>query len=347
MKPVRSLVKTDSKPEAKSSAAGPKTRLRRNRAHDWTRRLTCENAVSVNDLILPIFVLEGSKTEEPVKSMPGVSRYSIDLLLKEIEKAAKFSIPAIALFPVISGDKKSADGREAWAESNLVSRTVRAIKKEIPDIGIICDVALDPYTSHGHDGLVNESGYVVNDETVEVLCKQALSQAEAGVDIVAPSDMMDGRVGAIRDALDAAGFVQTSILSYAAKFASAYYGPFREAAHSAPGQGDRRGYQADCRNGRDAVRDALLDEAEGADMLMVKPALAYLDVIAALRLASRLPIACYNVSGEYSMVKAAAAAGLIDEGAIVRENLLAMRRAGADLLITYHGREALTRGWLK
>lgn len=336
MKPVRSLVKTASPPEAKSSASGPTTRLRRNRAHDWTRRMVCENTVSVNDLILPVFVLEGSKTEESVKSMPGVSRYSVDLLLKEIEKAAKCGIPAIALFPVISGDKKSADGREAWADNNLVSRAVRAIKKEIPNIGVICDVALDPYTSHGHDGLVDESGYVVNDETVEVLCKQALSQAEAGVDIVAPSDMMDGRVGAIREALDKNGFTNTGILSYAAKYASAFYGPFRDAVNSGGYlKGDKKTYQMDPANSDEALREVALDIEEGADMVMVKPGLPYLDVIRRVKDEFRVPTFAYNVSGEYAMLKAAAANGWLDHDKALMEMMLAFKRAGCDGILTY------------
>jgi len=336
MKPVRSLVKTENAPRAKSSAPGPQTRLRRNRAHDWTRRMVCENAVSVNDLILPVFVLEGTKTEEPVKSMPGVSRFSLDLLLKEIEKAAKFSIPAIALFPVISGDKKSADGREAWADNNLVSRAVRAIKAEIPEIGVICDVALDPYTSHGHDGLVNENGYVVNDETVEVLCRQALSQAEAGVDIVAPSDMMDGRVGAIRKALDENGFTNTGILSYAAKYASAFYGPFRDAVNSGGYlKGDKKTYQMDPANSNEALREVALDIAEGADMVMVKPGLPYLDVIRRVKDEFRMPTFAYNVSGEYAMLKAAAANGWLDHDKALMEMMLAFKRAGCDGILTY------------
>lgn len=323
-----------------------KIRPRRLRRTPALREACAEVRVAPEQLIQPHFVIAGQRVSQPVTAMPGVERQSVDRLVEQVKRDRDLGLRSVLLFGVPDAGK-DPEGKSAYDGSPLVVQAVTALRETFgDDLTIMTDVCLCAYTSHGHCGVVC-NGEVDNDATLPLLGKMAVAHAKAGAHVVAPSDMMDGRVGAIRDALDAAGLVQTSILSYAAKFASAYYGPFREAAHSAPGQGDRRGYQADCRNGRDAVRDALLDEAEGADMLMVKPALAYLDVIAALRAASRLPIACYNVSGEYSMVKAAAAAGMVDEGAIVRENLLAMRRAGADLLITYHGREALTRGWLK
>jgi porphobilinogen synthase len=323
-----------------------KIRPRRLRRTPALREACAEVRVAPEQLIQPHFVVAGARVSQPIAAMPGVERQSVDRLLEQVKRDRDLGLRSVLLFGV-PDEGKDPEGTHAYDGTPLVVQAVTALREAFgDDLTIMTDVCLCAYTSHGHCGVLC-AGEVDNDATLPLLGKMAVAHAKAGAHVVAPSDMMDGRVGAIRDALDAAGLVQTSILSYAAKFASAYYGPFREAAHSAPGQGDRRGYQADCRNARDAVRDALLDEAEGADMLMVKPALAYLDVIAALRQASRLPIACYNVSGEYSMVKAAAAAGLVDEGAVVRENLLAMRRAGADLLITYHGREALTRGWLK
>lgn len=335
MKPVRSLLPASSRSEVKSAAL-PVSRPRRNRTQGWLRDLVRENTVTVNDLIWPVFVLEGKKTEEQIKSMPGVSRWSLDLLLKQVENAAKLGIPAIALFPVVGGDKKSKDGKEAWRDDNLVCRTVRAIKKEVPEIGVICDVALDPYTSHGHDGLVDETGYVVNDETVEVLCRQALVQAEAGVDIVAPSDMMDGRVGAIRDALDENGFINTGILSYAAKYASAFYGPFRDAVNSgAYLKGDKKTYQMDPANSDEAMREVALDIDEGADMVMVKPGMPYLDVIRRVKDEFQMPTFAYNVSGEYAMLKAAAQNGWLDYDRAVMETMMAFKRAGCDGILTY------------
>jgi porphobilinogen synthase len=329
-------------PESKTeSATGLRTRLRRNRARDWTRRLVRENAVTVNDLVWPVFVLEGTKVQEPIASMPGVNRWSLDFLLKEAEKAAALGIPALALFPVVSGDRKSADGREAWNPDNLVCRAVRALKDAVPDIGIICDVALDPYTSHGHDGLVDDTGYVVNDETVEVLCRQALVQAEAGVDIVAPSDMMDGRIGAIRDALDAQGFVNTGILSYAAKYASCFYGPFRDAVNSgAYLKGDKKTYQMDPANAEEALREVELDIGEGADMVMVKPGLPYLDVIRRVKDAFGMPTLAYHVSGEYAMLRAAAQQGWLDYEKALMETLLSFKRAGCDGVLTYAALDA-------
>jgi porphobilinogen synthase len=333
MKTVRSL-KPSAQPKAKLKNA--RTRLRRNRANDWTRRMVSENAVSVNDLIWPVFVLEGKKIEEPIKSMPGVNRWSLDLLLKQAEKAATYGIPALALFPVVAGNKKSDDGREAWKADNLVNRTVRALKKEFPDLGVICDVALDPYTSHGHDGVLDDAGYVANDETVEILCRQALAQAEAGVDIVAPSDMMDGRIGAIRDALDEAGFINTGILSYAAKYASAFYGPFRDAVNSGSYlKGDKKTYQMDPANADEALREVALDISEGADMVMVKPGLPYLDVIRRVKDEFKMPTFAYNVSGEYAMLRAAAQNGWLNYDKAVMEMMLSFKRAGCDGVLTY------------
>jgi porphobilinogen synthase len=321
-------------------------RPRRLRRTPALRDATAETRVRPEQLIQPHFVLPGARTRQPIQAMPGIERQSVDLLLEQVTKDRDLGIRSVLLFGV-PDEGKDAEGRSAYEGTPLIAEAVSALRQRFQDdLVVMTDVCLCAYTSHGHCGKLTASGEVDNDPTLPLLAKMAVAHARAGAHVVAPSDMMDGRVGAIRDALDAAGLEQTSLMSYAAKFASAYYGPFREAAHSAPGKGDRRGYQADYRNARDAVRDALLDEDEGADILMVKPAMAYLDVIAALRAATRLPVACYNVSGEYSMVKAAAAAGMVDEPAIVLENLHAMRRAGSDLLITYHGREALQRRWL-
>jgi porphobilinogen synthase len=340
MKIVHAL-KNQHQADADTKADPARTRLRRNRTQGWTRRLVAENAVTVNDLILPMFVLEGSKIQDPIASMPGVNRWSLDFLLREAEKAAKLGIPAIALFPVVAGDKKSANGREAWEADNLVCRTVRALKDAVPEIGIICDVALDPYTSHGHDGLVDETGYVVNDATVEVLCRQALVQAEAGVDIVAPSDMMDGRIGAIRDALDANGFTNTGILSYAAKYASAFYGPFRDAVNSGGYlKGDKKTYQMDPANSDEALREVALDVAEGADMVMVKPGLPYLDIIRRVKDEFHMPTFAYHVSGEYAMLRAAAQNGWLDYEKALMETLLSFKRAGCDGVLTYAATDA-------
>jgi len=322
-------------------AAGKRTRLRRNRVHGWTRRMVAENAVTANDLIWPVFVIEGEKTEQPIASMPGVARRSLDLLLKEIENAAGLGIPAVALFPVVTADRKSLDAAEAYNPKNIVCRAARAIKDAVPEIGVICDVALDPYTTHGHDGLMDESGYIANDATVEVLCRQALVQAEAGVDIIAPSDMMDHRVAAIRDALDGQGFINTGILSYAAKYASCFYGPFRDAVNSAGFlKGDKKTYQMDPANSDEALREVARDIAEGADMVMVKPGLPYLDVIRRVKDAFAMPTFAYHVSGEYAMLKAAAANGWLDEDKVVMEALLAFKRAGADGILTYFALDA-------
>jgi porphobilinogen synthase len=321
---------------ATGSPAPARTRLRRNRNNEWTRRLVAENSVSVSDLIWPVFVTEGTKSQDPIKSMPGVNRLSLDLLLKEIESAATLGIPAIALFPVIDIAKKTADGREAYADNNLVSRVVRAIKKEFPDVGVICDVALDPYTSHGHDGLLDGKGYVMNDETVDILIRQALSQAEAGVDIIAPSDMMDHRVARIRDALDENGFVNTSILAYAAKYASSFYGPFRDAVNSGGLlKGDKKTYQMDPANAEEALREVAADIDEGADMVMVKPGLPYLDIIRRVKDAFAMPTFAYHVSGEYAMLKAAAANGWLDHDKALMETMMSFKRAGCDGILTY------------
>jgi porphobilinogen synthase len=325
----------------------PARRPRRMRRDDFSRRLVREHCLSSDDLIYPVFVLDGAKREEPVASMPGVSRRSIDGVLREAERCMAMRIPAIALFPVIATEHKSDDAAAAWDPHGLVPRTVRAVKARFPELGVITDVALDPYTSHGQDGLVDASGYVMNDETIAALVKQALSHAEAGADVVAPSDMMDGRVGALRDALDAQHHVHTRILAYAAKYASSFYGPFRDAVGSAGslGGGNKSTYQMDPANGDEALWECYLDVQEGADMLMVKPGLPYLDIVRRVKDAFGLPTAVYQVSGEYAMLKAAAARGWLDERACVLETLLGMKRAGADAILTYYAVEAA--GWLR
>ena len=308
-------------------------RLRRNPA---IRRLVQENLLSVNDLIYPLFVMEGGGEPVPIASMPGCFRYPLDRLLVEVKTIAELGIPGIALFPVIPEHKKDDQGSESFNPDGLVQRTIKAIKSLVPDLLIFTDVALDPFTSHGHDGLVDDQGRILNDETVDVLVKMAVSQAQAGTDFVAPSDMMDGRVGAIRAALDAAGYTEVGILAYSAKYASAYYGPFRDALDSAPKFGDKKTYQMDPANSREARKEVDLDIQQGADIVMVKPALAYMDVIYQVKRHTNLPVAAYNVSGEYAMVKAAAQNGWIDEKKIVLETLTAMKRAGADMILTYH-----------
>jgi porphobilinogen synthase len=318
----------------------PATRPRRNRRADWSRRLTRETRLSVDDLIWPIFVIEGEKAREPVASMPGVERLSIDLAVEAAREAAALGLPALALFPHTDVSLRDADGSEACNPANLVCRAVRAIKREVPEIGIICDVALDPYTSHGHDGLLID-GEIDNDRTIEVLVAQALIQAEAGCDILAPSDMMDGRVGAIRAALEASGFAHTQILAYAAKYASAFYAPFRDAVGSgAMLRGDKRSYQMDPANGAEALREVALDIAEGADMVMVKPGLPYLDIVWRVKEAFRMPTFVYHTSGEYSMIAAAAERGWLDRDRVMMETLLAFKRAGADAILTYFARDA-------
>ncbi len=314
----------------------PRTRLRRNRRTAWQRRLVSEHQVTVNDLIWPVFVTEGKMQKEAISSMPGVHRFSMDLLVYEVAAAARLGIPAIALFPVVPAEKKTPNGKEAYNTDNLVCRTVRMLKKEVPEMGIICDVALDPYTSHGHDGLMGEDGYILNDETVAVLAQQALCQAEAGVDIVAPSDMMDGRVGTIRDMLDDHDFTHVSILSYAAKYASAFYGPFRDAVGSGAFlKGDKKTYQMDPANSDEALREVAMDIAEGADMVMVKPGLPYLDVIRRVKDEFSVPIFAYHVSGEYAMLQAAAQNGWLDYNKTIMETMLSFKRAGADAVLTY------------
>ncbi len=331
-------------PESSSTPFGryPATRLRRLRRHDWSRRLVAENSLTVDDLIWPLFVHEGQNKRQPVASMPGVERLSIDLLVEAVGSAAELGIPAVALFPVTEPAKKSPEAEEATNPDNLVCRAVRAVKAAHGDrVGVICDVALDPYTSHGQDGLVRD-GYVVNDETIEVLCRQAVVQAAAGCDVIAPSDMMDGRVGAIRRALDQAGFQQMSILAYAAKYASAFYGPFRDAVGSAANlaSGDKRTYQMDAANTDEAVREIALDLAEGADMVMVKPGMPYLDVVRRVKDVFQVPTFAYQVSGEYAMLAAAAANGWLDRDKVMLESLLAFKRAGADGVFTYFALDA-------
>ncbi|AFY70755.1 porphobilinogen synthase [Thalassoporum mexicanum PCC 7367] len=317
-------------------------RPRRLRRNQTVRNLVKETTLTVNDLIYPMFVMEDANNEShkvEVPSMPGCYRFTPDLLLKEITEVYALGINAIALFPAILEHKKDDTGSESYNPNGLIQQTVREIKKEIPDIIVITDVALDPFTSHGHDGLLGEDGYILNDETVEVLVKMALSQAEAGADMVAPSDMMDGRIGAIRDALDENGFDRVSIMAYSAKYASAYYGPFRDALGSAPKSGDKKTYQMDPANSREALKEIALDIDEGADIVMVKPALAYLDIIYKVKEATDLPVAAYNVSGEYAMIKAAEEKGWVDGKKIMLETLTAMKRAGADVILTYFAKE--------
>lgn len=325
--------------EAAPSAPIIGHRPRRLRRTETLRRLTRETRLGVNDLIYPLFVTEGAGRREEVPSMPGCHRYTVDLLLEEIARARELGIGAIALFPLIPERQKDNTGAESHNPEGLIPRVLRAIKQAVPDILVISDVALDPYSSEGHDGIVRD-GEILNDETVAVLVKQALTQAEAGADFVAPSDMMDGRVGAIRRALDAEGWIDVGILAYSAKYASAYYGPFREALDSAPQFGDKKTYQMDPANAREALKEIALDLAEGADIVMIKPALAYLDILWQIKLHTNLPVAAYNVSGEYAMIKAAAQQGWIDEKKVILETLTSMKRAGADLILTYFAKEA-------
>ncbi|TVP68305.1 MAG: porphobilinogen synthase [Nodularia sp. (in: Bacteria)] len=314
-------------------------RPRRLRRTESLRRMVRETTLSVNDLIYPMFVTEGEGQKVEIASMPDCYRYSLDLLLKEIKEVYDLGINAIALFPVVPEELKDDTGTESFNPDGLVQRTVKAIKEAVPEIIVMTDVALDPFTNHGHDGLIDDKGTILNDPTVEVLVKMAVSQAAAGASFVAPSDMMDGRVGAIRRALDAEGYIDVGILAYSAKYASAYYGPFRDALDSAPKFGDKKTYQMDAANAREALTEVELDIAEGADIVMVKPALAYLDIIHQVRNATHLPVAAYNVSGEYSMIKAAARMGWIDEKKIILETLTSMKRAGADLILTYFAKE--------
>ena len=320
--------------------AYPQLRMRRLRRHDWTRRLVAENTLSASDLIWPVFVIDGKKKRERIASMPGVERLSPDLVVAAAKQAASLGIPVIALFPSTDPKLKSKDGREAVNRDNLICRTVRAIKKDVPGIGILCDVALDPYTSHGHDGLIKGDD-VHNDATIEMLVKQALVQADAGCDIIAPSDMMDGRIGAIRAALEAKGHHNVLIMAYAAKYASAFYGPFREAVGSAKSLvGDKRTYQMDPANGDEALREVALDLAEGADMVMVKPGMPYLDLVRRVKEKFAVPTFAYQVSGEYSMLQAAFEKNWLDRDRAILESLTGFKRAGASGILTYFALEA-------
>ncbi|WP_020158097.1 porphobilinogen synthase [Methylobacter marinus] len=325
----------------------PRTRMRRMRYNDFSRRLMRENRLSVDDLIYPMFVTEGSNRKEAVASMPGIERLSLDLLLEEARGLYELGIPAIALFPVTPADKKSDDAAEAYNPDGLAQRSVRALKEAVPELGIITDVALDPFTSHGQDGLINQDGYVMNDETIAVLVRQALSHAKAGADIVAPSDMMDGRIGAIRQALESQNHVNTRILAYSAKYASSFYGPFRDAVGSAGnlGKGNKYSYQMDPANSDEALREIQLDLQEGADMIMIKPGMPYLDIIRRVKDQYGVPTFAYQVSGEYAMLKAAAMNGWLDEKQVVLESLLAFKRAGGDAILTYFAKSVAQ--WLQ
>ena len=331
-------------------ASFPGTRMRRMRRDDFSRRLMRESVLTADDLIYPVFVIEGRQRIEPIVSMPGVERQSLDILLKTAERALNLGIPALALFPVVDASFKTLGAEEAWNPGGLMPRVVSALKREFPELGVITDVALDPYTSHGQDGLIEADdprGYVLNDETLEALAKQALTHAQAGADVVAPSDMMDGRVARIRAELDAAQCIHTRILAYSAKYASSFYGPFREAVGSAGnlGKGNKSTYQMDPANSDEALREVALDLAEGADMVMVKPGMPYLDVVRRVKDEFKVPTYAYQVSGEYAMLKAAAQNGWLDEKACVLESLLAFKRAGADGVLTYFALDAAA--WLK
>ena len=324
----------------------PNTRMRRMRRDEFSRRLMRETQLSVDSLIYPVFVVEGQKQRQPIASMPGIERLSVDELLRECATLVKLRIPAIALFPVTPTEKKSLDARESWNPNGIAQLAVRAVKKEFPALGVITDVALDPFTTHGQDGLIDAQGYVQNDLTVETLVRQARSHADAGADVVAPSDMMDGRIGAIRHAFETAGLVHTRILGYAAKYASSFYGPFRDAVGSAGqlGTGNKHTYQMDPANSDEALREVALDIAEGADMVMVKPGLPYLDIVHRVKTHFGMPTFVYQVSGEYSMIMAAANNGWIDERAVALEALVSIKRAGADGILTYFAKRAA--GWL-
>lgn len=319
----------------------PGRRMRRMRKHDFSRRLMAENQVTVNDLIYPIFILMGKNRREPVESMPGIERLSIDLMLEEAEYLSKLGVPAIALFPVVTQDAKSLCATEAYSPDGLVQRAVKLLKEHIPNIGVITDVALDPFTTHGQDGIIDEDGYVLNDETTEVLIKQAISHAEAGADVVAPSDMMDGRIGKIREALEEAGHIHTQIMAYSAKYASHYYGPFRDAVGSASNLkgGDKKNYQMDPANSDEALQEVAMDINEGADMVMVKPGMPYLDVVRRVKSELQVPTFAYQVSGEYAMHKAAIQNGWLKERETVLESLLCFKRAGADGILTYFAKD--------
>ena len=325
----------------------PAKRMRRMRHDDFSRRLMRENVLTVNDLILPVFVKEGERDREPIPTMPGVVRYTVDELVAECEKMVELGIPMVALFPHIENSLKTPDGVEAANPDGLIPRTVKAIKAACPTLGVMCDVALDPYTTHGQDGLIDETGYILNDETIEMLVKQSLTQAEAGADVVAPSDMMDGRIGVIRSALDARRLIHTRIMAYSAKYASAYYGPFRDAVGSSSnlGKSTKAVYQQDPANGDEALWEVGLDLAEGADMVMVKPGMPYLDVVRRVKDEFKAPTYVYHVSGEYAMIKCAAATGCIDEKRITMESMICCKRAGADGILTYCAMDVAR--WLK
>lgn len=319
----------------------PATRLRRNRRDEFSRRLVRENVLTANDLILPVFVLDGENRREPIPSMPGVERLSIDLLLKEAEELVKLGIPLIDLFPYIPAERKSLDAAEAWNPDGLIQRAIRALRERFPELGVMTDVALDPYTTHGQDGIIDEDGYVQNDVTIDALIKQTLSHAEAGAQIVSPSDMMDGRIQAMREALELAGHTNVRIMAYSAKYASAYYGPFRDAIGSSGnlGKGNKFTYQMDPANGDEALHEVALDLAEGADMVMIKPGMPYLDVVRRVKDEFRVPTFVYQVSGEYAMHMAAIQNGWLSE-AVILESLIAFKRAGADGILTYFARRA-------
>lgn len=325
----------------------PATRMRRMRANEFSRRLMRENVLSVDDLIWPVFVLEGDDAVEPVDSMPGVERMTIDRLLPAAERCLELGIPAITLFPVVAADCKSDDAREAWNPEGVAQRAITALKERFPELGVVTDVALDPFTTHGMDGLIDDTGYVMNDATVDVLVKQALSHAEAGADVVAPSDMMDGRIGAIRQALETEGFPNKQILAYSAKYASSFYGPFRDAVGSAANLAGANKYtfQMDPANSDESIHEVELDLEEGADMVMVKPALPYLDVIRRVKETFQMPTFAYQVSGEYAMLKAAALNGWLEEESVVMEALTSIKRAGADGILTYFAPQAAQ--WIK
>jgi len=316
--------------------------MRRMRRNDFSRRLMAENQLSINDLIYPVFVLEGKNRRESIESMPGIERLSIDLLLEEAKELVDLGVPALAIFPVTPADKKSLLAEEAYNDDGLAQRTVRALKETFPELGVITDVALDPFTVHGQDGIIDDAGYVINDVTTEILVKQALSHAEAGADVVAPSDMMDGRIGAIREALEADGFIHTRIMAYSAKYASSYYGPFRDAVGSAGNLkgADKKTYQMDPANSDEAIREVALDLQEGADMVMVKPGMPYLDIVRRVKDEFGVPTFAYQVSGEYAMHKAAIDNGWLSEEATIMESLLAFKRAGADGILTYFAKQA-------
>ncbi|SHI04410.1 porphobilinogen synthase [Ferrimonas marina] len=330
-----------------SSGAFPRRRMRRLRKHDFSRRLVSENQLSAADLIYPVFVLEGNARREAVPSMPGVERLSIDLLLEEAAELVALGVPALALFPVTPSELKSLEAEEAYNPEGLAQKAVRALKDAFPQLGVMTDVALDPFTTHGQDGIIDDTGYILNDITTEVLVKQALSHAEAGADMVAPSDMMDGRIGAIRDALEAAGHHNTQIMAYSAKYSSSFYGPFRDAVGSAGnlGSGNKHTYQMDPANTDEAIHEVAMDIEEGADMVMVKPGMPYLDIVRRVKTELKVPTFAYQVSGEYAMLKAASQNGWLDEQKVVLESLLCFKRAGADGILTYFAKDVAR--WLK